>query len=58
MVPPKPVQVLYVSQDRTADNLADALVDTIDTWGLDAAKQVRLTTDSGRNIVCATSHRL
>ena len=52
------LQVLYVPQDHTADNLADAMVDTFDTWGSDAAKQVCLTTDNGRNIVCATSHHL
>ena len=52
------LQVLYVPQDHIADNLADTMVDTLDTWGLDAAKQVCLTTDNERNIVCATSHRL
>ena len=41
--------------DHTADNLAEEMTDALEIWGLDAAKQVCLTTDSGSNSVCATS---
>ena len=52
------LQTLYVPDDHTADNLADAMSDTLETWGLDAAKQVCLTRDNGRNVVCSTSRLL
>lgn len=45
-------------EDHTADNLVDVMTDTLEMWGLDAAKQVCLTTDSGRNLVCAATRRL
>ena len=34
------------------------MTDALETWDLDAAKQVCLTTDNASNMVCATSHRL
>lgn len=52
------LQTLYVPDDHTADVLADAMIETLETWGLDPVKQVCLTTDSGRNVVCATTRRL
>lgn len=45
-------------QDHDADNLADAMTETLANWDLDPAKQVCLTTDNGSNIVYATSSRL
>lgn len=52
------LQTLYLPQDHTADNLAESMTETLESWGLKAANQVCLTTDNGRNIVCATTRRL
>ena len=52
------LQTLYMPEDHTADNLVDVMTDTLEMWGLDAAKQVCLTTDNGRNLVCAATRRL
>ena len=52
------LQTLYVPENHRADNLAEEMTDALETLGLDAAKQVCLTTDSASNMVCATSRRL
>ena len=52
------LQTLFMPQDHTADNIAESMAETLDAWGLKAANQVCLTTDNGRNIVCATTRRL
>ena len=52
------LQTLYLPQDHTADNIAESMTETLDSWGLKTANQVCLTTDNGKNIVCATIRRL
>ena len=49
------LQTLYLPDDHTADNLAEYITRTLQVWGLDAAKQVCLTTDNGKNFVCAAT---
>ena len=48
----------YMPQDHTADNLAEAMVNMLESWNLDVSKQVCLTTDNGSNVTCATICRL
>ena len=45
------LQTLYLPDDHTGENIAQAL--TVRTWELDSVKQVCVTSDNGRNIVCA-----
>ena len=49
------LQTAFLPADHTGENLAEALETCLDSWGLKKEKQVCLTTDSGSNIVCATS---
>ena len=52
------LQTLFVPQDHNANNFADIMKETVESWGLGPHNQVCLTTDSGKNIVCATSECL
>ena len=54
----KCLQTLYLLEDHTSENLAEALEETLESWELDASKQVCLTTDNGRNIVSAVKRCL
>ena len=49
---------LFLPEDHTGDNLAEALKETLTEWQLDENKLICITTDSGSNIVCAASSRL
>lgn len=48
------LQMLYLPEDHTGVNLAEALTGTFENWGLDISKQSCLATDNGSNICCAT----
>ena len=48
------LQTMYLPEDHTANNLAEGLQETLQTWSLDVTKQVCITTDSASNIVRAT----
>ena len=43
------LQTHYMPEDHTADNIQEALSDTLQVWKLDASKLVGITTDSGLN---------
>ena len=43
----------YIVEDHTGENLKESLLEILDEWGLDAEKQVAITTDSGSNIKLA-----
>ena len=49
------LQTMFMPQDHTGENLADAMRSTLETWGLEEEKQICLTTDSGSNMVNAVS---
>ena len=44
---------LFLPEDHTGDNNAEAMKLTLGSWDLDSSKQVCLTTDNGNNIVRA-----
>ena len=48
------LQTQYVPDDHTGENLAEAMMLTLEAWELDVTKQVCLTTDNGSNIKNAT----
>ena len=50
------LQIAFMPQDHTADNLSAALSDVLDAWQLSSAKQVAITTDNGSNIELACSN--
>lgn len=52
------LETLYLPEDHSADNLAEAFENVLDQWQLDASKQMCVTTDNGRNVVCAVTSRL
>lgn len=43
----------FIHEDHTAENISDALVETLTEWKLSSDKQICLTTDSGANVVAA-----
>ena len=47
------LQTVFCPEDHTGENLAESLQDTLIIWGLDASKQVCLTTNCGSNIMSA-----
>lgn len=49
------LQTLFVPQDHDADNLAGVMSETLGNWGLNPVDQVCITTDSGSNLICATT---
>ena len=49
----KCLQTLYMPADHTAENLADGMKEILEHWHLSSTKQVRITTDSGANVVKA-----
>ena len=49
------LQTTFLACDHTGDNLAEALQGAIDSWGLRQEQLVCITTDSGSNIINATS---
>ena len=54
----KRLQCLFLPEDHKADNLAEALKETLTEWQLDENKLICITTDSGSNMVCAASSQL
>jgi len=44
---------MYFPQDHNGENLAEAITDTLQSWGLDSNNQVCITTDNGSNILRA-----
>ena len=52
------LQTLFLPESHTGENLAEAIKGTLESWGLDASKQTCLTSDNGKNIVCATVRHL
>ena len=52
------LQVLYLPKDHNGQNIAEALEGALDSWNLDASRQVCITTDNGSNIACATTTHL
>ena len=52
------LQTLYLPESHTGENLAEAIKGTLESWELDASKQTCLTSDNGKNIVCATVRHL
>ena len=52
------LQVLYLPKDHNGQNIAEALEGALDSWNLDASRQVCIKTDNGSNIVCATTTHL
>ena len=44
------LQVHHIPEDHTGVNLEETLAQTLTDWGLDANKQVALTTDNASNI--------
>lgn len=51
----KCLQTAYFPVDHTGEAIALGLSDALESWGLSEDKQVCITTDSGTNIVKATS---
>ena len=47
------LETVFVPQNHTADNLANALRDVLADWSLDSDKLSCITTDNGANIVAA-----
>ena len=46
---------MFMPQDHTGENLSEAMLSALESWGLEEGKQVCLTTDSGANMVNAAS---
>ena len=40
----------HVTENHTADNLAESMNDILSYWKLDETKQVAITTDNGANV--------
>lgn len=51
----KCLQTAYFPEDHTGEIIAPGLVEALASWGLSEDRQVCITTDSGSNIVKATS---
>jgi hypothetical protein len=51
----KCLQTAYFPEDHTAEAIASGLTESLGSWGLSESKQVCITTDSGANIVKATT---
>ena len=49
------LQMLYLLNHHTANNLAEYITETLQVCGLNAAEQVCLTTDNGKNFVCVAT---
>ena len=52
------LQTLYLPQEHTGENIADALLGTLESWNLDPTKQTCITTDNGSNMISAVSNHL
>ena len=52
------LQTLFLPEGHTGANIAGAMLTTHESWRLDQLKQTCLTTDSGSNIISASSHLL
>ncbi len=48
------LQTLYLPDDHTGENIAEALASMLEAWGLDCKRLSCLTTDNGSNICAAT----
>ena len=42
------------AEQHTSENIAEAIQATLETWGVQKAHEVCLTTDSGSNVIKAT----
>ena len=51
----KCLQTTYFPEQHTADNLAEALRDSLVNWGLDENNLVAITTDNGSNVKAAVA---
>lgn len=49
------LQTAFLPADHTRENLAEALETSLDSWNLKKDNQVCITTDSGSNIISATT---
>ena len=49
------LETLYLSQDHTGINIADALESILESWSLNSEKQVCITTDNRSNIIAANN---
>ena len=47
------LETLYLPQDHTGINIADALESILESWSLNSEKQVCITTDNGSNMIAA-----
>ena len=47
------LQTMFMPEQHTGENIAEAIQVTLEAWGLPEAHQVCLTTDSGSNIISA-----
>ena len=54
-IKPRCLQTIFMPQDHTGENLSEAMLSALESWGLEEGKQVCLTTDSGANMVNAAS---
>lgn len=52
------LQTIFIPQDHTAANLAEALEATLESWDLKPVLQVAITTDNGANILKAVKTNL
>ena len=48
------LQTMFMPDDHTGENIAEAMQAALDEWGLPEERQVCITTDSGSNIISAT----
>ena len=49
----KCLQVMFIPEDHTGKNIADALTQALDQWKLQQSSLVTLTTDNGTNMISA-----
>ena len=52
------LQTLYLPQGHTGENIADTLLETLQSWNLDPTKRTCVTTDNGSNMISAVSNHL
>lgn len=48
------LQTMFMPEDHTGENIAEAMQAALEAWDLPAERQVCITTDSGSNIISAT----
>ena len=47
------LQTMFIPEQHTGENIAEAIQATLEAWGLQETRQVYITTDSGSNIINA-----